>query len=147
MLKEFKEFALKGNMVDLAVGIVIGAAFGAVVASLVSDIITPLIAAIAQAPDFSNLFFVLRNPTGETFTSLEAARAAGAVVLSYGTFLNAIVSFLLVAVALFLVVKAMNRMKREKAEEAAAPGPPPAPTPQEVLLAEIRDLLREGARR
>ena len=142
MLKEFKEFALKGNMVDLAVGLVIGAAFGAVVASLVADVITPLIASLFQAPDFSNLFAVLRNPTGQTFTSVDAAREAGAVVLSYGTFINSIISFLIVAWALFLVVKGMNRLMRQKAAEAAAPEAPPAPTPQEVLLAEIRDLLR-----
>lgn len=142
MLKEFKEFALKGNMVDLAVGIVIGAAFGTVVSSLVADIITPLIAAIFQAPDFSNLFVVLRNPTGQEFTSADAARDAGAVVLTYGTFINAIISFLIVSVALFLVVKAMNRLVRQKAAEAAAPSAPPNPTPEEVLLSEIRDLLR-----
>lgn len=142
MLKEFKEFALKGNMVDLAVGLVIGAAFGSVVSSLVADVFTPLIAAVFQAPDFSNLFLVLRNPTDTTFTSVEAAREAGAVVLSYGTFLNNIVAFLIAAFALFTVVKGMNTLKREKAEEAATPAPPPAPTAEEVLLAEIRDLLR-----
>ena len=147
MLKEFKEFALKGNMVDLAVGLVIGAAFGAVVASLVADVITPLIAAIFQAPDFSNLFVVLRNPTATAFTSVEAAREAGAVVLSYGTFVNSLVAFAIVAVALFMVVKAMNKLNRQKAAEAATPAGPPAPTPQEVLLAEIRDLLRAQAPR
>jgi large conductance mechanosensitive channel len=142
MLKEFKEFALKGNMVDLAVGLVLGAAFGAVVSSLVADVITPLIAAIVQAPDFSNMFFVLRNPTGASFESVEAARGGGAVVLSYGMFLNAVFAFLLVAVALFLVVKGMNRLRREKAEQATEPEGPPAPTPQEVLLTDIRDILR-----
>ncbi len=142
MLKEFKEFALKGNMIDLAVGIVIGAAFGTVVSSLVADIITPLIAALFQAPDFSNLFIVLRNPTEQTFVSADAAKEAGAVVLTYGVFINAIVSFLIVSVALFFVVKGMNRLMRQKAAEAAAPAPPPAPTAQELLLAEIRDILR-----
>lgn len=142
MWKEFKEFALKGNMVDLAVGLVIGAAFGAIVSSLVADILTPLIAAIFQAPDFSNLFLVLRNPTGETFTSVEAAREAGAVVLSYGTFINALIAFLIVSITLFFVIKGMNQLMRKKATEAAAQEAPPAPTPQEVLLAEIRDLLR-----
>jgi large conductance mechanosensitive channel len=147
MLKEFKEFALKGNVVDLAVGLMIGAAFGAIVTSFVADVLTPLIAALFGAPDFSNLFVTLRNPAGAAYASVEEAREAGAVVLSYGRFLNAIVSFMIVAFALFLVVKAMNRLKRRKAEEAAAPGPPPAPTPQEVLLAEIRDLLRAQALR
>lgn len=143
MLNEFKKFALQGNMVDLAVGIVIGAAFGTVVSSLVADVITPLIAALFQAPDFSNLFLVLRNPTGEPFTSLEQARAAGAVVLGYGTFLNAVVSFLVVSLALFLVVKGMNRLLDQKAENARTPSSPTAPNAQEVLLADIRDLLRQ----
>lgn len=146
MLKEFKEFALKGNMVDLAVGLIIGAAFGSVVTSLVNDILTPLIAAVFQAPDFSNLFLVLRNPTTETFTSVDAAREAGAVVLSYGMFVNSIIAFLLAALALFLVVRLMNRLTRQKAAEAEAPEGPPEPTTQEVLLAEIRDLLKAQPR-
>ena len=144
MLGEFKEFALKGNMVDMAIGIVIGAAFGAVVASLVADVVTPAIAALVQAPDFTNMFAVLRNPSGGVYTSVEEARKAGAVVLSYGTFLNAIFSFLLVAFALFLVVRGVNRMRRVKAD-AAAVAEPPAPTAQEVLLSEIRDLLKAQA--
>lgn len=142
MLEEFKKFALKGNMVDMAVGIVIGAAFGTVVKSLVDDIINPLIAALFKAPDFSNLFIVLRNPTGETFTSIEAARQAGAAVLGYGLFINAVIAFLIVAFALFVVVKNMNRLIEKKTEQAATPAPPPQPTPQEALLAEIRDLLK-----
>lgn len=142
MLAEFKKFALKGNMVDMAVGIIIGAAFGTVVKSLVDDIVNPLIAAIFQAPDFSNLFIVLRNPTGETFTSIEAARQAGAAVLGYGLFINAVVAFLIVAVVLFVVVKNMNRLVDKKTEDTSTPSAPPEPTPQEVLLAEIRDLLR-----
>ena len=146
MLKEFKEFALRGNMVDLAVGLVIGAAFGAVITSVVTDIITPIIAAIFRAPDFSNLFLTLRNPTGAAFTSVTEAREAGAVVLSYGTFLNAVLGFILVAIALFLVVKSMNRLRRKKAEQAAEPAGPPEPTTQEVLLTEIRDLLKEPRR-
>ena len=146
MLSEFKEFALKGNMVDMAIGIIIGAAFGAVVASLVADIITPAIAALVQAPDFTSIFAVLRNPSGGTYTSVEEARKAGAVVLSYGTFLNTLFSFLLVTFALFLVVKSINRMRRAKSE-AAAVAEPPAATPQEVLLAEIRDLLQAQSSR
>lgn len=142
MLAEFKKFALKGNMVDMAVGIIIGAAFGTVVKSLVDDIVNPLIAAIFQAPDFSNLFIVLRNPTGETFTSIEAARQAGAAVLGYGLFINALVAFLIVAAVLFVVVKNMNRLLEKKTEDTSTPSAPPEPTPQEVLLAEIRDLLR-----
>jgi large conductance mechanosensitive channel len=146
MFKEFKEFALKGNMVDMAVGIIIGAAFATVVRSLVDDVIMPVIAAVFQAPDFSNLFLILRNPTDQTFTAIADARAAGAVALGYGLFLNALIAFLIVAMVLFLVVRSMNRMTEQKAAEATAPAPPPAPTAQEVLLAEIRDLLRAQAR-
>jgi large conductance mechanosensitive channel len=142
MLKEFKEFALKGNMVDMAVGIVIGAAFATVIASLVSDILMPVVAAVFQIPDFSNLFLILRNPTGETFVSLEAARESGAAALAYGLFINALIAFLIVGAVLFMIIRNMNRLTKEKAAEAAAPAAPPAPTPQEVLLAEIRDLLK-----
>lgn len=144
MLKEFREFALKGNMVDMAVGIIIGAAFATVVASLVDDIIMPVIAALFQTPDFSNLFVVLRNPTGAEFTSIEAARDAGAVALGYGLFFNALIAFLLVAFVLFIVVKNMNRLM-EKREAAAQTEEPPQPTTEEVLLTEIRDLLRARA--
>ncbi|MGH7396856.1 MAG: large conductance mechanosensitive channel protein MscL [Candidatus Rokuibacteriota bacterium] len=139
MLKEFKEFALKGNMLDLAVGIIIGAAFGTVINSLVNDILMPLISGIIGTPDFSNLFLVLRNPAGAAFTSVTVAREAGAAVLAYGLFLNAIIAFLIVAAALFFIVKAMNRLRRQ---EEAAPAPPPPPTPEVRLLGEIRDLLR-----
>lgn len=142
MLEEFKKFALKGNMIDMAVGIIIGAAFATVVKSLVDDVIMPFVAAIFSAPDFSNLFLVLRNPTGEAFTSIEAAREAGAVVLGYGLFINALIAFLIVAFVLFVVVKNMNRLVEKKAEKAKEPAGPPAASPQEVLLAEIRDLLK-----
>ena len=142
MLKEFKEFALKGNMLDMAVGIIIGAAFGTLVKSLVDDILMPVVSGIFKAPDFTNLFFVLSNPTGEVFTSVAAAREAGTSVFAYGLFINAIIAFLLVATALFFVIKGMNRLR--KAEEAApqAPPPPPEPSAEEKLLAEIRDLLK-----
>ncbi|MGH7367393.1 MAG: large conductance mechanosensitive channel protein MscL [Candidatus Rokuibacteriota bacterium] len=138
MLKEFKEFALKGNMLDLAVGIVLGVAFGTVINSLVNDILMPVISGIIGTPDFSNLFLVLRNPTGASFTSVTAAREAGAAVLAYGLFLNAVISFLIVAAALFFVVKGINQLRRQK---EAAP-PPPPPTAEVRLLGEIRDLLR-----
>lgn len=146
MLEEFKKFALKGNMVDMAVGIVIGAAFSTVVKSLVDDVVNPMIAAIFKAPDFSNLFLVLRNPTGETFTSITAAREAGAAVIGYGLFLNALIAFLIVAFVLFIVVKNMNRLMEFKRKEAEKPAAPPEPTPQEVLLAEIRDVLKSQQR-
>jgi large conductance mechanosensitive channel len=148
MLKEFKEFAMKGNMMDMAIGIIIGAAFGTVIKSLVDDVLMPLVSAIFGTPDFSNLFVVLRNATGETFTSIEAAREAGAVALGYGLFINAIIAFLLVAWVLFIVVKGMNKAKRElEAEEEEAkeeePPAPPEPSAEEKLLAEIRDLLKK----
>jgi large conductance mechanosensitive channel len=139
MIKEFKEFAIKGNMLDMAVGIIIGAAFGTVVNSLVNDLLMPMISGIIGTPDFSNLFFVLRNPSGTAFTSVKAARDAGAVVLAFGLFLNAIIAFLAVAVALFFLVKGINRMRRQ---EEAAPAAPPAPPEDVRLLGEIRDLLR-----
>ncbi|WP_456426288.1 large conductance mechanosensitive channel protein MscL [Rhodocaloribacter sp.] len=145
MLKEFKEFAMKGNMVDMAVGIIIGAAFGAVVKSMVDDILMPIIAAVFGTPDFSNLFIILRNPSevaGMDLETVAAVREAGGVALAYGTFLNVFIAFLIVAFVLFLVVKAMNRMKRK---EEAAPAPPPKPSAEEKLLAEIRDLLKSQA--
>ncbi|NND73044.1 MAG: large conductance mechanosensitive channel protein MscL [Rhodothermales bacterium] len=140
MLKEFKEFAMKGNMVDMAVGIIIGAAFGTVVKSVVDDILMPVVSAVFGAPDFSNLFVLLKNPSGDTFTSLEAAREAGAVALGYGLFINALIAFIIVAFVLFMVVKSMNNMKKK---EEAAPAAPPAPPKEEVLLTEIRDLLKQ----
>lgn len=143
MLREFKKFALKGNMVDMAVGIVIGAAFATVVNSLVQDVINPAIAAVFQSPDFSNLFVTLRNPTDIEFTSVKAAREGGAVVIAYGKFLNAIISFAIVVWVLFFVVRGMNQLTAFKTEEAATPASPPEPTAQEALLAEIRDLLKE----
>jgi large conductance mechanosensitive channel len=137
MLKEFREFAIKGNMIDMAVGLVIGAAFGAVVKSLVDDLLMPLVSGLIGAPDFSNIFIMLRNPTGAAFTSVKAARDAGAVVLAVGLFINAAISFLLVSMALFMVVKGVNRLRRQEPEA------PPAPPSAEVqLLGEIRDLLQ-----
>lgn len=135
MLKEFKEFALKGNVLDLAIGVVIGAAFGAIVKSLVGDIIMPVVGAISGGLDFSN-YFVGLSGTVEA-TTLDAAREQGAV-LAYGSFLTAAVNFLIVAFVLFMVVKAINNMKRKEEEKPAEPAAPPK---NEVLLEEIRDLL------
>ena len=140
MLKEFKEFAIKGNMMDMAVGIIIGAAFGTVVNSLVTDLLMPLISGILGSPDFSNLYVVLRNPSGAAYTSVKAARDGGAVVLAIGLFINSIISFLAVSVALFFLVKALNRLRRQ--EEAAPAAAPPGPSAEVRLLGEIRDLLR-----
>lgn len=137
MLNEFKQFAMRGNVVDMAVGIVIGVAFGAIVSGFVDQVLMPIIGLITGGVDFSNLFILLREGTPPgPYASLEAAKAAGAVVIGYGAFINAIVNFLIVAFALFLLVKAINSMK--KAEAAA---PPPGPTKEETLLTEIRDLL------
>jgi large conductance mechanosensitive channel len=140
MLKEFKEFAMRGNMVDMAVGIIIGAAFGGMVASLVADLFTPILGLLGGA-DFTNWFIVLKEGTMPApYTTLEAAKAAGAVTFNIGRFLNTVINFIFVAFALFLLVKGVNTMKRQ---QAAAP--PPEPTPQEKLLGEIRDLLKRGA--
>jgi large conductance mechanosensitive channel len=135
MFKEFKEFAMRGNVVDMAVGIVIGAAFTSIVNSLVRDVIMPVVGLISGGVDFSNVFITLK---GGSFETLKAAQEAGAVTLNIGVFINAIISFVIVAFALFLLVKGMNRLKR-KQEEAPAEAPPP---PREVqLLEEIRDAL------
>jgi len=120
MMKEFKDFAVKGNVVDMAVGIIIGAAFGTIVKSLVSDIIMPPIGMLLGNVDFSNLFLVLKG--GGPFATLADAQAAGAVTLNYGMFINTVISFLIVSFAIFMVIKNINRLKKE---EAAAPQAPP----------------------
>jgi large conductance mechanosensitive channel len=126
MFKEFKEFAMRGNVVDMAVGIIIGAAFGTIVKSLVADIIMPPIGLLLGNVDFSNLFIVLKGAAaGDAFASLADAQKAGAVTLNYGLFINTIISFLIVAFAIFLLIKGLNKMKRE--EEA----PPEEPTTKE----------------
>ena len=134
MLEEFKKFALRGNVVDLAIGVIIGAAFGKIVESLVGDIIMPIFGAIGGL-DFSNYF--LRLSGAVTADSLVEAKKQGAV-LAYGNFITVSINFLIVAVALFFVIKGINQMKRQ---EADTPPPPAPPTQQEVLLAEIRDIL------
>jgi large conductance mechanosensitive channel len=126
MLKEFKEFAMRGNVVDMAVGIIIGAAFGTIVNSLVQDVIMPPIGLLLGKIDFSNFFAVLREgKVAGPYASVAAAKAAGAVTMNYGVFINTIISFLIVAFAVFLLVRAINKMKRQ--EEA----PPPVPTMKE----------------
>ncbi|MFT4605330.1 MAG: large conductance mechanosensitive channel [Rhodothermales bacterium] len=147
MLKEFKTFAMKGNMVDMAIGIVIGAAFGTVVKSVVSDIVMPIVSAVTGTPDFSNLFTILRAPAdavGVNLESIEAVREAGGVALGYGLFLNALIAFLIIAFVLFIIVKKMNEMKKKEEETPAAPAAPPEPSSEEKLLTEIRDLLAKG---
>jgi large conductance mechanosensitive channel len=139
MLKEFRDFALKGNVLDLAIGVIIGAAFGAIVSSVVDDIFMPVIGLILSGIDFSNLFIPLLPPEGASFPTIAAAKAAGVATLNYGLFINAVVKFTIVAFVLFLVVKAVNRLRRQ---EAAAPAAPPAPTAEEKLLMEIRDAIK-----
>ena len=135
MLKEFKEFAMRGNVVDMAVGIVIGAAFTSIVKSLVGDIMMPMVGLIMGGVDFSNVFITLK---GGSFETLKAAQDAGAVTLNIGLFINAIISFVIVAFALFTLIKGMNRLKKKEEEAPAEPEEPP----REVqLLEEIRDAL------
>jgi len=135
MLKEFKEFISKGNVLDLAVGVIIGAAFGKIVASFTSDILMPPIGLVMGKVDFSNLFLNLSGKPAET---LAAAKAAGIPTINYGLFFNTVIDFLIVGFVIFLVVKQANRLKKE------TPAPAPAgPTKDQELLTEIRDLLRK----
>jgi large conductance mechanosensitive channel len=134
VLQEFKAFISRGNVIDLAVGIIIGAAFTAIVNSLVNDIIMPPIGVILGGIDFSNFFITLSKGS---YPTLAEAQKAGAATLNYGLFINAVIKFLIVAWAVFILVKQVNRFRKK--EEAAPPPPPPA---QEVLLAEIRDILK-----
>ncbi|WP_159556792.1 large conductance mechanosensitive channel protein MscL [Alcanivorax sp. S71-1-4] len=139
MMQEFREFAVKGNVVDMAVGIIIGGAFGTIVKSLVSDVIMPPIGLALGGVDFTDLFVVLRGE-GE-FATLAEAQAAGAVTINYGIFINNVVSFIIVAFAVFMLVKSINRLKRKEEEKPAAPAAPPEDI---VLLREIRDSLKSG---
>ncbi|MGY3535307.1 large conductance mechanosensitive channel [Bradyrhizobium embrapense] len=138
MLKEFREFAMKGNVVDLAVGVIIGAAFGAIVTSLVGDIIMPIIGAITGGLDFSNYFTPLSAKV--TASNLADAKKQGAV-LAWGNFLTLTLNFLIIAFVLFMVIRAMNQFKRK---DEAKPAEPPKPSDEVVLLTEIRDLLKKG---
>ncbi len=140
MLQEFKKFALRGNVVDLAIGVIIGAAFGKIVESLVSDVIMPVIGRIAGGLDFTNYFIGLTAASSAAPT-YDAAKKAGAT-LGYGTFITITVNFLIVAFVMFLVVRGMNRLMKQ---EAAAPPPPAPPSKEAELLTEIRDLLKARA--
>jgi large conductance mechanosensitive channel len=140
MLKEFKEFAMKGNVLDMAVGIIIGGAFGTIVKSLVSDVIMPPIGLLLGGVDFGDFFMVMKpGSVAGPYATLAAAQEAGAVTINYGLFINALISFLIVAWAVFLLVKGFNAAKRKEEE---APAAPPEPPRQEVLLEEIRDALK-----
>ena len=144
VLKEFRDFAVKGNMIDLAIGVIIGAAFGAIVSSIVDDIFMPLIGLVIGGIDFSNLFVVLSNPDNVAVPSIAAAKAAGVSTLNIGLFINAVVKFTIIAFVLFMVVKGINSLKREAAKEPVQTTP--APTKEEILLTEIRDALRATPR-
>jgi large conductance mechanosensitive channel len=139
MLKEFKEFAMRGNVIDLAVGVIIGAAFGKIVTSLVNDIIMPPIGLILGNADFSDLFVNL--DMSKSFASVAEAEAAGAPIIKYGLFINTVLDFMIVAFVIFMVIRGINKLQRKR--EAAPPPPPPPPSTEVVLLAEIRDLLRK----
>ena len=130
MMSEFRDFAMRGNVVDMAVGIVIGAAFGKIVSSFVSDVLMPPIGILLGGMDFTELAFTLKEASGEV----------AAVTLNYGTFVQTVVDFVIIAFAIFMVIKAMNRMKKK---EEAAPPAPPEPSAEEKLLGEIRDLLKQ----
>lgn len=138
MIKEFKEFAMRGNVVDLAVGVVIGAAFGKIVTSMVNDILMPPIGKAMGGVNFADLFINLDSAKG-SFTSLKAAKDAGAAVIAYGSFINTLIDFIIVAFCIFLVVKGMNKLKKKPQPVEVVP---PAPSAEQKLLTEIRDILK-----
>ena len=140
IIKEFKEFAIKGNVIDLAVGVIIGGAFGKIVDSVVADLIMPVVGLVFGKLDFSNLFLVLGNVPAGTAMTVDALRKAGVPVFAYGNFLTVAVNFIILAFIIFMMIKQINRLKRE----APAPAPAaPAPEPEDiVLLREIRDSLK-----
>ena len=139
-IKEFKEFALKGNVIDLAVGVIIGGAFGKIIDSLVNDLIMPLVSALIGKPDFSSLYVVMRGTVPEGLPLVEARKIADTSILAYGNFITVAINFILLAFVIFLFIKGINSLKRK--ESAAVP--PPAPSAEQTLLTEIRDLLKKG---
>jgi large conductance mechanosensitive channel len=141
VLQEFKQFALKGNVVDLAIGVIIGSAFGKIVESLVGDLIMPMLSAVLGRVDFSNLFIVLGTVPAGVGTSLEALRKAGVPVLAYGSFLTVLVNFILLAFVIFILIRQINRLR--STPEPAAPAAPTAPPEDVLLLREIRDSLQQ----
>ncbi|MBE5318812.1 large conductance mechanosensitive channel protein MscL [Pedobacter sp. MR2016-19] len=146
-VKEFKEFAIKGNAFDLAVGVIIGGAFGKIVTSVIEDLIMPVVAAMVGKPDFSSIYFAMGKgseliPEGASLADAKKA-APDAAIFAYGNFITVAINFLLLALIVFIMVKAINRMKKK--EEAVAVAAPPVPTKEEVLLTEIRDLLKAKA--
>jgi len=138
MLKEFKEFAMRGNVVDMAVGIIIGGAFGKSISSVVADVIMPPIGLLMGGVSFTDLKFILKEPVLDAAGTVTTA----AVSINYGNFIQVTVDFLIIAFAIFMMIKAMNTLKKKEVEAPAAPAPPPAPSKEEVLLTEIRDILK-----
>lgn len=136
-IKEFKEFAVKGNVMDMAVGVIIGGAFGKIVTSLVEDIIMPLVSVATGGMDFTNLFIHLGDGTAKT---LAAAKEAGEAVFAYGAFIQNVLDFIIIALCIFFMIKGINKLKKKKEEE---PAPAPEPSAEEKLLTEIRDLLKK----
>lgn len=132
MIKEFKDFAVKGNVVDMAVGIIIGAAFGKIISALVSGVIMPPIGVLVGGVNFSDLSIIIQEAVGE----------APAVVITYGAFIQTVIDFVIIAFAIFMVIKGINKSKKKEEEAPAAPAAPPAPSVEETLLTEIRDLLK-----
>jgi len=146
-VKEFKEFAIKGNAFDLAVGVIIGGAFGKIVTSIIEDLIMPVVAAMVGKPDFSSIYFAMGKgseliPKGASLAEAKKA-APDAAIFAYGNFITVAINFFLLALIVFIMLKTINRMKKK--EEAVAVATPPAPTKEEVLLTEIRDLLKAKA--
>lgn len=140
IVKEFKEFAVKGNVVDLAVGVIIGGAFGKIVDSVVNDLVMPIVSAIIGQPDFSNLYYVLKGNVPEHAALAEARKIPNTVIFAYGNFLTVLINFLLLALIIFFMVKGINRLRRKQEE---APAAPPAPSSTDQLLMEIRDELKK----
>lgn len=138
LLSEFKEFAVRGNVIDLAVGVIIGGAFGKIVSSFVSDVVMPPIGLLVGGVDFKDLHFVLKDAT-----TSEVGEEIAAVTLNYGMFIQNVVDFAIIAFVIFLAIKAINTLNKKKEEAPAPPPPPPAPTQSEKLLEEIRDLLKK----
>ena len=142
MIKEFKEFAMKGNVMDMAIGVILGAAFGKIVGSFVGDVLMPPLGLLLGGVDFTGMFM---NLGATPYATLAEAKAANAPTLNYGQFLQTIVDFLIVAFAIFMVIKSINRTRRKEVEKPAAPAPPPPPSKEELLLTDIRDLLKKRA--
>ncbi|RWU10539.1 large conductance mechanosensitive channel protein MscL [Pedobacter chitinilyticus] len=138
-VKEFREFAIKGNVMDLAVGVIIGGAFGKIIDSVVKDLVMPIVSAIIGQPDFSQLYIVLKGDVPVNTALEEARKIPETAIFAYGNFITVAINFLLLALVIFLMIKGINSLKRK---EEAAPTAPPAPSKEEILLGEIRDLLK-----